>query len=1147
MITNKEEEKINSEINTTFILNDEFIIQSKDLIEEKIHVINYRKIIIKTLIVLVTVISITHILSYLLERNIENKNISLFALFMDSALLILISLPVLYFFFLIPLKREIIKRNNLLGKLNINKNSFYQTLSTIPNGVIISKIETGEIVMVNKTFLLLSGYSEKELIGSTATTLTLWKDNNERKKYFSKLKINGQVLDFHSAFILKNKEEIIGKVSGSLIELNGITCSLSIITNLSEEMALLKTVEKSKQDLVDFFESDISADFTYSPDGQLLNFNKTFLEMFEFENKKQAKTTNIKKLHNNPEEFISLVNNLKEQKEIKNLQIKMDSYKGTVLNVLANKVGVYNTEGELIKVRAYVVNISELQLVKAGNLKMHKAIDNSTDVIFNTDINGTFTFINKAFTNLYGYTEKEVIGKVTPRILKAENRSKDFYTEFWNTLLNNESVSKVQFKNQTKSGKLVDIEATASPILDENEKCIGFLGIQRNISERKQAEENLKLFRTLIDGTSDSIEVIDVETSRFLDVNEKGHASLGYTREEFLKLRIFDVEISIPPKEFGEIIKNLRITKGQILEGVHRRKDGSTFPVEVNTKIIKLDKEYIVSIVRDISDRKRREKLNKIIQNISSQTQRDLSLKEILAFIQKELAEIVDTKNFFVALYNQQTNMITLPYYIDENDVRSEFPSEKTATGLVIKSGKTVLIDELEMTRLAKEKIIKRVGKNSKIWLGIPLKIEGKVTGAMVLQSYTDEKAYTQEDREALELIANQVSISIERKRHEEELIKAKEKAEEADQLKTEFLHNMSHEIRTPLNGIIGFSDLLNLPELNESKRKNYVNIIQNSSHQLMRVMDDILEISVLGTKKVTVQENEICLNDFLTELFSVFNNKAKEKELPLYFKKELSDSQSTFVTDSLKLHKIISNLLENALKFTNKGFIELGYHLNKKVEPTLLEIYVKDTGIGIHKEKQQIIFDRFSQAEKELSKHVGGLGLGLSIAKENATLIGGTIILESKLGVGSTFTLSIPYNPSKNQIETETIKNEQIILIAEDDEVNYLYLETLLQDTFGIKAKLLHAKNGLEAINIFKNNPSINLVFMDLKMPVLSGYEATKQLKIIEPTLPIIALSAYSTKEDIEKAKSYGCDDFLSKPYQANEIKIVLNDYKVA
>ena len=379
------------------------------------------------------------------------------------------------------------------------------------------------------------------------------------------------------------------------------------------------------------------------------------------------------------------------------------------------------------------------------------------------------------------------------------------------------------------------------------------------------------------------------------------------------------------------------------------------------------------------------------------------------------------------------------------------------------------------------------------------------------------------------------------------ELKFSKQKAEQSDQLKTEFLNNMSHEIRTPINAIMGFSNFLSDPDLTIDKRKKFINIIQNSSKQLMHIIDDILEISELETKQIRVCKDKVCLNDVLFELFTIFNVNAKEHNIPLYIKKGLSDEESTITTDESKLLKIVSNILENALKFTNEGFIEFGYYVKTINNLPQLIIYVKDTGIGIAKNKQEIIFDRFSQANKGISSKVGGLGLGLSIAKENTLLIDGKISIKSEIGKGTTFFITIPYSPVYTNSKVDEISSKQTILIVDDEELNFILLETLLSKILKIKCQILHVKNGSEAVEICKINPTIYLVLMDLKMPVMDGFEATRLLKGLFPRLPIIAQTAYSTKSDKEKAFSAGCDDFISKPIKIDLLKSIINKYPIS
>lgn len=253
-------------------------------------------------------------------------------------------------------------------------------------------------------------------------------------------------------------------------------------------------------------------------------------------------------------------------------------------------------------------------------------------------------------------------------------------------------------------------------------------------------------------------------------------------------------------------------------------------------------------------------------------------------------------------------------------------------------------------------------------------------------------------------------------------------------------------------------------------------------------------------------------------------------------------------VTDKYKLNRILMSMLDNAMKFTDKGSIEIGYYTDDQQ----LKLYVKDTGIGISENYLERIFDRFVQEEKELSRKFGGIGLGLSISKENAQLLGGSIRVESTKLSGSTFCLSIPYLPASSdktpQLTTESTPTSHpyktTILVAEDEFINYLFLDTLLKRNISNPIEILHAQNGMEAIEMCNTNTDIDLVLMDINMPVMNGFDATKTIKSLHPAIPVIAVTAYSTEADKELAFSYGFDEFLSKPIRKPELVALLQKH---
>jgi PAS domain S-box-containing protein len=369
------------------------------------------------------------------------------------------------------------------------------------------------------------------------------------------------------------------------------------------------------------------------------------------------------------------------------------------------------------------------------------------------------------------------------------------------------------------------------------------------------------------------------------------------------------------------------------------------------------------------------------------------------------------------------------------------------------------------------------------------------------------------------------------RKKMEHNLTEAKEKAEESDRLKTSFLHNISHEIRTPMNAIIGFSEFLNDPDLLPDNRKEFTDIIIQNAHQLLSIITDIICIATIEAGQEKITEKEFELNSTLKHIHSHFQISAQKQniELNLNLSKEL---EFWVVSDETKLIQILDNLIGNAVKFTKQGHVNFGY----VQQGSQLEFYVEDTGIGIPSELQEEIFKRFRQVETSSARNYGGSGLGLSISKAYVELLGGKMWMNSELGKGSTFFFSIPIkSTSKSELaekqslfQRKSNAESKTILVAEDEESNFMLIKVLLSH---YNLNLLRAKNGADAVMICRSVKPIDLILMDLKMPVMDGYEATRQIREFLPEMPIIALTAYSTEVDKNKAISAGCNDFISKP----------------
>jgi signal transduction histidine kinase/CheY-like chemotaxis protein len=386
-----------------------------------------------------------------------------------------------------------------------------------------------------------------------------------------------------------------------------------------------------------------------------------------------------------------------------------------------------------------------------------------------------------------------------------------------------------------------------------------------------------------------------------------------------------------------------------------------------------------------------------------------------------------------------------------------------------------------------------------------------------------------------------------EQKLEEAALIKEKEAALESNRLKSEFIANLSHEIRTPMNGILGFADLLKEPTLSQDEQFEYIDIIEKSGARMLNIINGIIDISKIEAGSMKTNISKFNIKNQLSFIYDFFKPEADLKNLGFTMADLSVLAGIELRSDQEKVNAILVNLVKNAIKFTEKGQVEFG--VVKK--DNLLEFFVKDTGIGISPQRQKSIFDRFNQDLKEDQKIPQGAGLGLSITKAYIEMLGGTIWLSSEFGEGTTFFFTLPLDITSLKEDSNTKEQSNVfniadltdltIMIAEDDETSELLLKTYLKPH---AKKILSAKNGVEAVEIAKNNPDIDLIMMDIQMPLMNGFLATEKIRTFNSKFVIIAQTAFGLSGDRDKALEAGCNDYIAKPIKKEELKTMIRKY---
>ncbi len=649
------------------------------------------------------------------------------------------------------------------------------------------------------------------------------------------------------------------------------------------------------------------------------------------------------------------------------------------------------------------------------------------------------------------------------------------------------------------------VRTIGQPVV-ENGSVVKIKGAFQDITEsviiKKELTESEERYRSIFNNHHTVMLLIDPETGRIMDANPAACHFYGYPYDDILAKRIFDIDNASTDDIRNNILTVQRTGLKQFIVQ-HKLANNELKNVEIfSGKIFIKKKELIYTIVHDISERTKAEK----------------ELKKLSEAIRQSPASIVITNAQGTIEYVNPMFSTMTGYTPDE--AIGKKPS-------LVKSG----VMSNEFYKNLWDTILR-----GDIWHG---EMINKRKNGELLWVDKSISPITNNMGE----ITNFVSIGediTDKKKQEGELIKAKEKAEENDRLKTAFLANMSHEIRTPMNGILGFAELLKDTKLSGEEQKEYIGIIEQSGQRMLNIINDIIDISKIEAGQMELKMEETEINLLLHHLYTFFRPEVSHKGLLLSLSLgSKQDEGPVFSTDRTKLSQVISNLIKNSIKFTNTGSIEFGYTQNEDK----IEFFVKDTGTGIPAKQHEKIFERFIQGDTSLSRNYEGAGLGLAISKAYVEMLGGKIWLKSEEGKGTTFyfNLDVPDlktgdqpNPSVTREDHPELRNQLHILVVEDDEYSMKFLTKILNN---LKTKLYFAQNGEEALRIVKSIPLLDLVLMDLKMPVMDGYEATRQIKQIRPKLPVIAQTAYAFSDDERKAKLSGCDDFIAKPIRREQL----------
>ena len=954
---------------------------------------------------------------------------------------------------------------------------------------------------------------------------------------------------------------------------------------ISERNRSLAVILENEEKYRKFFQTSRDAVFITTPNGQWLDMNDATVRLLGYPDKETLQKQSVTQIYRNPEDRKKHLNHILQKGFTQEYAVDLVNRNQEIIHALITSMPVYDKKGDLkafqgtIYDRTYI-KYTEEALRRERN-KLKQITETSPVSISLMDTKGNIIYANKRAEQVLELT-------------KNDHRQAHYDLPGWEMVwldgnpipkeeLPLEKVKKthqpvygMECALQKDGAKLKLLQVNAAPIFDANNQLSGTVSTMEDITLRKEHEKRINHLNSVLDVIRKINQLIIKEQERETLINQVCEiltSTRNFTNAWIAlldeKKQVYMATASGLDDKFPEfrrmleggyrpecmqkvldhhkpfIRSNSKRCQGCPLANIYQQTGNISLPLKHGYKIYGILNMTMPSeITKDPTERTLMEEMAYDI----GFSLYNIELRETKARME---ASLMESERKFRTLMENAFDGIYLTSgqhfeYVNQRfcDITGYSPDQLTDPGF---SFYNLLTDESKNLVAQRYKARKRnedIPHRYEMQLQTP---EGKIKDVEL-----STVSLKREDDISVMGIMRDIT---DRKKAERELLKAKEKAQESDRLKSAFLANMSHEIRTPMNGIVGFTKLLQEKDFPKDKQKEFLSIIDSRSSHLLQLINDIIDISKIEAGQLQISRNTFSLNHLLDELKNMYENELDSRQkshIEIHAQKALKDQQDRIYSDQLRLKQILTNLLSNSVKFIESGHITMGYERNNI---QTLQFFVQDTGPGIPEDKQRLIFNRFRQANESHHKGYGGTGLGLSISKNLVDMLGGKIWVESTEGRGATFKFTLPYEPvaegnqaPANQASTTGHYNQAFkghnILLIEDDPVSRQFIHEILSST---GAGIWHATNAEQGYRVFlEKQKEVSLILMDLRLPDMDGLALTRKIRKKDATIPVIAQTAYAMTEDRKKSIEAGCNDYLSKPTRAESLVEILYRYLI-